>query len=104
MALHQISVSYLLGDVGEAIEHARRVDFAGLPSAERRARYWIDVARAFEQWGKPDRCYRALLAAEQAAQEEVRRGPVRVMAGGLMRHDRVLPGVRAFARRVGALG
>ncbi|MBB1259351.1 XRE family transcriptional regulator [Streptomyces alkaliterrae] len=104
VALHQVSVSYLLGDVGEAIEHARRVDPAGLPSAERRARYWIDVARAFEQWGKPDRCYRALLAAEQAAQEEVRRGPVRVMAGGLMRHDRVLPGVRAFARRVGALG
>ncbi|MBB1242672.1 XRE family transcriptional regulator [Streptomyces durbertensis] len=104
VVLHQVSVSYLLGDAGEAIEHARRVDPAGLPSAERRARYWIDVARAFSQWGKPDRCYRALLAAERAAPEEVRRGSVRVMAGGLMRHDRTLPGVRAFAHRVGALG
>ncbi|CCB75033.1 protein of unknown function [Streptantibioticus cattleyicolor NRRL 8057 = DSM 46488] len=26
------------------------------------------------------------------------------MAAGLMRHDRTLPGVRAFVRRVGALG
>ncbi|MBU3864988.1 XRE family transcriptional regulator, partial [Streptomyces sp. 4503] len=66
-------------------------------------RYWIDVARAFDQWGKPDRCYRALLAAEHAAPQEVRRGSVRTLAAGLMRHDRALPGVRAFAQRVGVL-
>lgn len=29
-------------------------------------RYWHDVARAFHQWGKPEQCYRALRAAEQA--------------------------------------
>ncbi|WP_432047199.1 helix-turn-helix domain-containing protein [Streptomyces asiaticus] len=101
--LHQISISYLLGDAGQAIEHARRVDTAALPTSERQARYWIDVARAFDQWGKPDRCYRALLAAERAAPQEVRRGSVRTMAAGLMRHDRALPGVRGFAQRVGAL-
>ncbi|MBB0244893.1 helix-turn-helix domain-containing protein [Streptomyces alkaliphilus] len=101
--LHRISISHLLGDAGQAIEHARRVDVAALPTAERRARYWIDVARAFEQWGKPDRCHRSLLAAEQAAPQEVRRAPVRTMAAGLMRYDRTLPGVRTFARRVGAL-
>nr|WP_202548929.1 helix-turn-helix domain-containing protein [Streptomyces sp. SID8352] len=101
--LHQISISHLLGDAGQAIEHARRIDPAALPTTERQARYWIDVARAFDQWGKPDRCYRALLAAEQAAPQEVRRGSVRTMAANLMRHDRALPGVRAFAHRVGAL-
>ncbi|MEU5612587.1 XRE family transcriptional regulator [Streptomyces sparsogenes] len=101
--LHQISISYLLGDAGQAIEHARRVNTAALPTTERQARYWIDVARAFDQWGKPDRCYRALLAAEDAAPQEVHRGSVRTMAAGLMRHDRSLPGVRAFAQRVGAL-
>lgn len=101
--LHQISVSHLLGDAGQAIEHARRVDPATLSTAERRARYWIDVARAFDQWGKPDRCYRALLAAEQAAPQEVRRGSVQSMTAGLLRHDRVLPGVRAFAQRAGAV-
>ncbi|MEU1016879.1 XRE family transcriptional regulator [Streptomyces sp. NPDC005898] len=101
--LHQISVSHLLGNAGQAIEHARHVDVAALPTTERQARYWIDVARAFDQWGKPDRCYRALLAAEKAAPQEVRRGSVRTMAVGLMRHDRSLPGVRTFAERVGAL-
>ncbi|WP_062008615.1 helix-turn-helix domain-containing protein [Streptomyces hygroscopicus] len=101
--LHQVSISHLLGDAGQAIEHARRIDPAALPTTERQARYWIDVARAFDQWGKPDRCYRALLAAEQAALQEVRRSSVRTMAANLMRHDRTLPGVRAFAHRVGAL-
>ncbi|MFE5854117.1 helix-turn-helix domain-containing protein [Streptomyces sp. NPDC056500] len=101
--LHRISISHLLGDAGQAIEHARRVDVRQLPTPERQARYWIDVARSFEQWSKHDRCYRALLSAEQAAPQEVRRSSVRTMATGLMRHDRMLPGVRAFANRVGAL-
>ncbi|MFS0694064.1 helix-turn-helix domain-containing protein [Streptomyces nitrosporeus] len=102
--LHQVSVSYLLGDAGQAIEHARRVDADALPTTERRARYWIDVARAFEQWNRPERCYRALLAAERAAPQEACRDSVRTMAVSLMRHDRTLPGVRSFAQRVGALG
>ncbi|GAA2512985.1 hypothetical protein GCM10010406_55980 [Streptomyces thermolineatus] len=101
--LHRISICHLLGDAGQAVEHARRVNVAALPTTERRARYWIDVARAFDQWGKPERCYRALLAAEQAAPQEVRRSSVRTMAADLMRHDRTLPGVRSFATRVGAL-
>ncbi|MCC5036029.1 XRE family transcriptional regulator [Streptomyces sp. WAC 00631] len=101
--LHRISVCHLLGDASQAVDHARRVDANRLPTTERRARYWIDVARAFEQWGKADRCYQALLAAEQAAPQEVRRGAVRSMIPHLMRHDRTLPGVRAFASRVGAL-
>ncbi|MCP9944828.1 XRE family transcriptional regulator [Streptomyces somaliensis] len=101
--LHRISVSHLLGDAGQAVELARRVDPAALPTTERRARYWIDVARAFDQWGKPDRCYRALLAAERSAPQEVRRDSVRTLTTGLLRHDRALPGVRAFAHRTGAL-
>ncbi|MDH2391877.1 helix-turn-helix transcriptional regulator [Streptomyces sp. HNM0663] len=101
--LHQVSVSHLLGDAGQAIEHARRIDPTALPTTERQARYWIDVARAFDQWDKPDRCYRALLAAEQAAPQEVRRSSVRTVAADLMRHERALLGVRAFAHRVGAL-
>lgn len=101
--LHQISISHLLGDAGQAIEHARRVDVTHLPTTERAARYWIDVARSFDQWRKPDRCYRALLAAEQAAPQEVHRGSVRSIAADLLRHDRTLPGVRKFATRIGAL-
>ncbi|MEU9115965.1 hypothetical protein AB0D04_30375 [Streptomyces sp. NPDC048483] len=59
------------------------------------------MARCFDQWGKPEQCYRALLAAEQAAPQEIRRGTVKGLAGGLLRHDRSLPGVRAFAGRAG---
>nr|WSZ99456.1 helix-turn-helix domain-containing protein [Streptomyces sp. NBC_00857] len=101
--LHQISISHLLGDAGTAIDHARQVNTVQLPTAERRARYWIDVARSFDQWNKPGNCYRALLAAEEAAPQEVRRTAVHTMTAGLMRHDRTLPGIRSFAHRVGAL-
>ncbi|WP_189953228.1 helix-turn-helix domain-containing protein [Streptomyces alanosinicus] len=99
--LHQLSVHYLLGDAGQAIDLARTVDPSALPTAERQGRFFIDVARCFDQWGKPEQCYRALLAAERAAPQEIRRGAVKDLAGGLLRHDRRLPGVRAFACRTG---
>ncbi|MCX4758987.1 helix-turn-helix domain-containing protein [Kitasatospora purpeofusca] len=101
VALHELSVHYELGDAGRAIEMAATIDPAALPTAERQARFFTDVARAFDQWGKPEQCYRALLAAEEAAPQEVRRGAVRDLATGLLRHDRKLPGVRGFAARAG---
>lgn len=57
-----------------------------------------------QEWGKPEACYRSLLAAERAAPAEVRyRPPVRRMTADLLRADRreTLPGLRAFATRVG---
>ncbi|MEU1286775.1 helix-turn-helix domain-containing protein [Kitasatospora sp. NPDC005856] len=101
VALHELSVHYELGDAGKAIELASTIDPAALPTAERQARFFIDVARAFDQWGRPAQCYRALLAAEEAAPQEVRRGAVRDLATGLVRHDRKLPGIRDFAERAG---
>ncbi|WP_406095583.1 helix-turn-helix domain-containing protein [Kitasatospora purpeofusca] len=101
VALHELSVHYELGDAGRAIEMAATIDPGALPTPERQARFFTDVARAFDQWGKPEQCYRALLAAEEAAPQEVRRGAVRDLATGLLRHDRKLPGVRDFAARAG---
>ena len=103
VTLYQISIAQVLGDSGTAIEHARTLRSAAIPTAERRGRYWIDVARAFHQWNKPEPCYRALLAAEHAAPAEVRyRPPVHRMAEDLLRADRrSLPGIRDFARRIG---
>ena len=69
--------------------------------------HWVDVARAWHQWGKPEPCYRALLAAERAAPAEVRyRPPVHRMTENLLRADGrgSLPGLRDFARRVGVPG
>ncbi|WP_371517625.1 helix-turn-helix domain-containing protein [Kitasatospora sp. NBC_01300] len=101
VALHELSVHYELGDAGKAIELASTIDPAALPTAERQARFFTDVARAFDQWGKPEQCFKALLAAEEAAPQEIHRGAVRGLAGGLLRHDRKLPGVRDFAARAG---
>ncbi|MFJ9416671.1 helix-turn-helix domain-containing protein [Streptomyces sp. NPDC101227] len=99
--MHQLSVHYLLGDAGQAIDLAKTIDPTILPTAERQGRFFIDVARCFDQWGKPEQCYRSLLAAEHAAPQEIRRGAVKDLANSLLRHDRSLPGVRAFAGRAG---
>lgn len=101
VALHELSVHYELGDVGRAIELATTIDPTALPTTERQARFFTDVARAFDQWGKPEQCYRALLAAEKVAPQEIRRGAVRELATDLLRHDRKLPGLRGFAARAG---
>jgi hypothetical protein len=103
VALYQVSIAQVLGDNGAAIEHAKSINPAVILTPERRGRYWIDVARAWHQWGKPEACYRALLAAERAAPAEVRyRPPVRRMTNDLLRTKRhaTLPGLRDFARRV----
>jgi hypothetical protein len=102
VTLYQVSIAQVLGDSGTAIEHARTLRPTAIPTAERRGRYWIDVARAFHQWNKAQPCYRALLAAERDAPAEVHyRPPVHRMTEDLLRADRTLPGLRDFARRIG---
>jgi transcriptional regulator with XRE-family HTH domain len=104
VTLYQVSIAQVLGDSGTAIEHARTLRPASIPTPERQGRYWIDVARAYHQWNKPEPCYRALLAAERAAPAEVRyRPPVHRIAEDLLRIDsrQSLSGLRAFARRIG---
>lgn len=104
VALYQVSIAQVLGDNGSAIAHAKTVNPAAVPTAERRGRYWIDVARAWHQWGKPEPCYQALRSAERVAPAEVRyRPPVHRMTLDLLRADRrgALPGLRDFASRVG---
>jgi len=102
VTLYQVSIAQVLGDSGTAIEHAKTLRPSAIPTAERQGRYWIDVARAYHQWRKSDHCYRALLAAERAAPAEVRyRPPVHRITEDLLRAKRHLPGLEAFARRIG---
>lgn len=105
VGLYRISIARVLGDSGAAIEAARQINPVTIPLVERRARYWSDVARSFHQWGKPERCYRALLAAERASPDEVRyRKPIHQIITTLLHHPtaHTLPGLRAFAHRIGA--
>ncbi len=107
LTLYQVSIAQVLGDSGTAIDHARTIRAGDIPTPERQGRYWVDVARAWHQWGKPEACYRSLLAAERAAPAEVRyRPPVHRMTEDLLRADTrsALPGLRDFARRVGVPG
>jgi transcriptional regulator with XRE-family HTH domain len=104
VSLYRLSIAQVLGDNGTAVEHAKTIRPAAIPTLERRGRYWIDLARAYHQWGKPQHCYQALLHAEQAAPADVRyRPPVHRMIDDLLRADRrqSLPDLPAFARRIG---
>jgi hypothetical protein len=103
--LYRISIARALGDPGTAIDIARHINPAAIPTVERRGQYWTDVARCFDQWGKPEQCYRALLAAEQATPDEVRyRERIQQITQKLLSHPTASarPGLRTFASRVGA--
>jgi hypothetical protein len=79
-----------------------RIPPASLPTTERRARYWTDVARARGQWGHRDDCIRALLTAERLAPEEIHARPaVRDLVSRLLLSGRTSPELRGLALRCG---
>jgi len=105
VALHAVSIAVELGDAGEAIRSAATVDASKL-STERRARFLIDVARAYAQRRKVPETVSTLEEAEVLAPEQVRAHPfVREMVRDLLRGERrrVKPELRALAQRVGVL-
>jgi hypothetical protein len=69
--IHRVNIAVTLGDAGTAVDAARKIDPATITVTERRATLLVDTARAFLQWGKHDKAYIALRAAEETAHEEV---------------------------------
>jgi transcriptional regulator with XRE-family HTH domain len=105
VALHAVGIAVELGDAGEALRRAATIDTSGL-SIERRARFLLDVARAFAQRRKVADTVRVLEEAEALTPEQVRSHPmVREMVRDLLRGERrrVDPALRALAQRVGVL-
>jgi transcriptional regulator with XRE-family HTH domain len=105
VALHAVSIAVELGDAGEAIRRAATIDASKL-STERRARFLIDVARAYTQRRKVTETVRTVEEAEALAPEQVRSHPfVREMVRDLLRGERrrVQPELRTLAQRVGVL-
>lgn len=101
--LHRITAAWRLGDAGAAIAHARSVPAGAIRLPERQARFWVDVARAYQQWGKPAACYQALLAAETAAPDQIHAQPkVRTLTNALLSAPTTvaLSGLHAFAGRL----
>jgi hypothetical protein len=102
---HRVTISVALGDAGTAIEYARQVDTSKLRIAERKACLFVDVAKAYGQWGKFDRTLAALQSAESVAPEEVRSRPAvhRLVTDLVERAPRTLQSEAVrFAERIAA--
>ncbi|WP_371657180.1 helix-turn-helix domain-containing protein [Streptomyces sp. NBC_00224] len=102
--LHLVSAENSAGDPSAALNAARRIVPQALPTVERRARYYTDVATALAHWGRRDDCVRALLAAEHHAPEETHTRPaVKSMVAGLLVSGRTTSELRGLAARCGVL-
>ncbi|WP_045876892.1 helix-turn-helix transcriptional regulator [Pseudofrankia sp. DC12] len=84
VAMHAVAIAVELGDAGEALDRASRIDVSGL-SPERRARFLVDVARAHAQRRDRREAVASLLEAEQIAPEQIRdHGRVRTLVRDLL--------------------
>jgi hypothetical protein len=103
VSLYLIGVHNVLGDHARALTVARRLPVAQLPTAERQARFFLDVARAWYGHGDPERCLRSLHAIERMAPQDIRRPAVRQLLCDLADSGRRRPrGLAEFAARAGA--
>ncbi|MFF4846199.1 helix-turn-helix domain-containing protein [Streptomyces collinus] len=100
---YRISVLNALGTPDEAVRVARRLNVDRMPTAERRARAWTDVARMWNALGDGKQTFAALRRVEREAPQEVRRPSLRALTSGLLYGPTRIEGVHEFAARTGAL-
>ncbi|MBO8201940.1 helix-turn-helix transcriptional regulator [Streptomyces smyrnaeus] len=102
--LHLVSAENSVGDPARALAAAHTIDPAALPSTERRARLYTDMAHAHHRWGHRDACISSLLVAERCAPQETHARPaVQSLVSGLLLSGRTTPDLRGLASRVGVL-
>ncbi|MFE9689508.1 hypothetical protein [Micromonospora sp. NPDC005806] len=102
--LHRVNIALTLGDAGTAIALARHVPLDKIRLAERKASLFVDVARAYTQWGRYEHGLNALRSAYEVAPEEVRCRPaVQRIASDLavLTRGHVRTAVLDFAQRAG---
>lgn len=100
--LHLISAENSAGDPAAALAAARTITPHQLPSPERRARYYTDVAAALGTSRRRAECVRALLAAEHHAGEDTYSRPaVRSLIASLLVSGRTTSDLRGLAVRAG---
>ena len=105
VALHAVAVAVELGDAGQALDLARHIKPGGL-SAERQARYTIDLAQAHAMRRQIDEALRCLEGAEKLTPEQTRTHRVaRAVARDLIQlsGSRPRPELRELAERFGVL-
>jgi transcriptional regulator with XRE-family HTH domain len=106
--LHGLDLALNLGNPREAVRRADRLDPRRLAVPERKARYWIDVSRAYMAESRRDdaAAVSALLEAERSDPWEVQhQAVVRAVVRVLLHRERrsATPGLRGLAERVGVL-
>ena len=102
VTIYQIGIHTALGDSAAALDHARKIRLASVPTPERQARFCVDTARAWLSYGNPGHCLQALQTAGRCAPEELRRSSVRSLVASLLDTPGPTPaGLREFAARCG---
>ncbi|WP_327109013.1 helix-turn-helix domain-containing protein [Nonomuraea glycinis] len=103
VALHEVSIAIELGDAGHALRVGAMIETATL-SHERRARLYVDLARAHAQRRQIDEAVTALLEAEAITPEQLRNHRVvhQLVSDLLTMRDPASPELRGLAARVGA--
>ncbi|MFJ5608472.1 helix-turn-helix domain-containing protein [Streptomyces sp. NPDC093221] len=100
--LYAVGVHRALGDSGAALELGSKLRAGQFPTAERRARFHTDMARAWWQWGKAAQTATALMDALRVSPSEVRDRPaLRRIVTDLRDHHPLVPGVRDLAALTG---
>jgi transcriptional regulator with XRE-family HTH domain len=105
VALHAVAVAVELGDAGQALDLARRIEPERL-SAERQARYSLDLAQAHAMRRQIGEALRCLEEAEQLTPEQTRTHRIaRAVARDLIQlsGSRPRPELRELAERFGVL-
>jgi transcriptional regulator with XRE-family HTH domain len=89
--LHRVAVLLDLGDGGGAVNAARHVTVEGLSRLpkERRANYYLDVARGHKISGHPDDAVGTLLTADRLFPDELRCRPLALDLVDDLRHSSV---------------
>ena len=102
--LHLVSAENSTGDPSAALAAAAGLHPGDLPSVERRARYYTDVAVAYGRLGCHEECVYSLLEAERCAPQETHARPaVKSLVSGLLLSGRATPELRGLAARAGVL-
>ncbi|MFE5501670.1 helix-turn-helix domain-containing protein [Amycolatopsis japonica] len=100
VAVYRIGVHTTLGDTARALTYFDSVDPRRLPSAERRARAFVDGARAWKDHGDVERATEALNRAHDCAPQELSRPSVqRLIAAMVDAPGRTPAALSALVRR-----
>ncbi|MFF9982838.1 helix-turn-helix transcriptional regulator [Streptomyces erythrochromogenes] len=98
----RISVHHALGEDDQALTYAEKLDPRRLPTAERRGRMCMDVARVWQALDEPTKTFHALRALASYAPEEATRPKVRAITSELLMMHPEMPGLRRFSQKIGA--